>query len=64
MTIEEAPLKRLSPERLSAFQADTKCPSRSWKTDLSILISAMVKGTVVVGRDVLLTVQALRGFGT
>jgi hypothetical protein len=40
--IEEAPPNSASPLRLSAFHADIKCESRSWKRFLSILISAMV----------------------
>lgn len=40
--MEDAPLKRPSLERASFFQELTKCEMRSWKSWLSILISAML----------------------
>lgn len=47
MMMEEAPPKRASPDRLSAFQALTKWEMRSWKSLLSILMAS----DIVTARD-------------
>lgn len=49
MTMDDTPPKRVSPERLSFFQALMKCEMRSWKSFASIWIASAIATTSADG---------------